>query len=189
MTLQVFLSFQNLIETRMRSLNEAADLLSALSLGGPSRNGGKIDCDEMEWKFGGGHLFRKLDPSSVTQPLDSDDDDENEDVNEDSTNPLKVLATKELPTVRRTTSKRISEASDDVKSVNEELCSETPYAEHLFTKVDETESKARTRFAPFKSVELKSEKSKSKPFNPPTGKLVQSSRFFSLNFKYWVVQK
>jgi hypothetical protein len=56
---------QSLIEERTRSLNEAADLLSALSLGAGSKPaGGKIDCDEMEWKFGGGNLFRKLAPAT-----------------------------------------------------------------------------------------------------------------------------
>ena len=51
------------MEERTRSFNEAADLLAALTIGSSSasnsKNGGKIDCDEMEWKFGGGNLFRK----------------------------------------------------------------------------------------------------------------------------------
>ena len=178
MTVQLF-CFQNLIEERMRSLNEAADLLAALSLGGVSisKNGGKIDCDEMEWKFGGGHLFRKLDPTSdsVTKPLDSDDDSDNE-----SSNPLKVLATKEVPTVRKirsessTKSDQMSTLSDHLKSVNEELTSEAPYAEHLSMKADLT--KARTKFAPFKSVELNSEKSKTRSEPLPTGGLRHTTR-------------
>lgn len=41
-------------------MNEAVDLMKALSLD----EARKVDIDEMEWKFGGGNLFRNLDPSS-----------------------------------------------------------------------------------------------------------------------------
>jgi hypothetical protein len=35
--------------------------MNALSLNGASK---KVDVDEMEWKLGGGSLFRNLDPSA-----------------------------------------------------------------------------------------------------------------------------
>ena len=159
-------------------------MLSALSLGDSSKTG-KIDCDEMEWKFGGGHLFRKLDPTS--DRLDSDDDSENDAETDDPSNPLKVLATRELPTVRKTKTASKSEREDNQSSEvsyaqplnlkpkkEDHQSSEISYAQHLMTKEDET--KARTRFAPFKSVELNSEKSKSDHRPLPTGSLHHTPR-------------
>lgn len=56
-----YLKFQELINVRQKSLNDAIDLMNALSLNGTSK---KVDVDEMEWKLGGGNLFRNLDPTA-----------------------------------------------------------------------------------------------------------------------------
>ena len=148
------------MEERTRSFNEAADLLAALTIGSSSasnsKNGGKIDCDEMEWKFGGGNLFRKLAPAS--DKLDSDDDSEDEE-----TNPLKILATKELPTSRKQNSEKedqvLSEGEDVSDSrVKSDSIIEDNFGDRLSKKVDQT--KPKTQFLPFKSPEQKTERSK-----------------------------
>jgi hypothetical protein len=152
----------------MRSLNEAADLLAALTIGnGSPKKGERIDCDEMEWKFGGGHLFRKLAPP--TEELDSDDD--SDDAETDSTNPLKLLAARELPTAKKekaATTKKESDSVVDSGNSESPRCAsaaekgdsvgEVGYAEHLSSKADDT--KTKTRFIPYKSVGIKSDMSK-----------------------------
>ena len=149
--------------------------MAALTIGGSgsAESGGKIDCDEMEWKFGGGNLFRKLAPT--TEELDSDDDPD--DAEADSTNPLKILATREVPSARKTkpasaeSSANGSGAADVSKSPSVALKSD-PSADVLYTKqisskVDET--KPKVRFIPFRSAETKPEKSKHRSSNPTRG--------------------
>ena len=155
--------------------------MAALTIGGgggssPLKSVGKIDCDEMEWKFGGGNLFRKLAPAAA-DVLDSDDDPD--DVEADSANPLKILASRELPSARKTKPASAQSSANgfeaEASGVPESALldskihssAEVLYAKQISSKVDET--KPKVRFIPFRSAETKPEKSKHQSPNPTRG--------------------
>jgi len=80
---------EELIASRTKALNDAADLLASLSLGGPSSRG-NVDTDKMEWKYGGAHLMKKL---TQINPVDSDDDSDDQEESS-SSDALKLLASR-----------------------------------------------------------------------------------------------
>ncbi len=80
---------QKLIAEKNRLTDEAAALFSGLSIGGEKVK----SLEEMEFKFGGG--LPMLKGQKESRPLDSDDDTDDEE----SKDPLTVLAEREVPAI------------------------------------------------------------------------------------------
>jgi len=143
---------EELIDSRTRALNEAADLLASLSISGAESNNNdgaakKVDVDGMEWKFGGAHFMKKF---SQLNPVDSDDDSDDDDLESD---PLKLLAARsEVPT-----------AAAKVTSRQKAFAKMTSQ-QNAYARVLDQTGESSKRFIPSHSVRksVLSEKDKSK---------------------------
>jgi hypothetical protein len=152
------LFLQKLVKNRTMAEDEAADLLQNLSL---HSSGTKLlDIDAMEWKHGGG-MFQHLNLPRVAENDSDDDEDDSE-----ATKVLKVLASKEVPTAKKSAhytidlvSRADSHISDDSSIKN------APFNQVKRIELDD-KSKAKILLKHQDNVGIKSRKVEVMPLPP-----------------------
>merc|ERR1719489_214679 len=130
------LQLEELIASRTRALNEAADLLASLSISSQSdatakslsnqsgasvnnNNSKPVDVDKMEWKFGGAHFIKKFGQLNPANVPDSDDDSDPEADPEGD--PLKLLASRsEVPTKKSSSLASVSPKNSYAKILQQQ---------------------------------------------------------------------